>query len=66
MRLMAWRDRSLRASVWKHTLCTPHVLKAKVSIRRFISVFAPVLMAEGASQVWPISYRSGSVLPCRG
>jgi hypothetical protein len=59
-RRSALLDRSFLASVWKHTLWTCHVSKAKVSISRFISVFAPVLMAERASQVWPISQVSGA------
>ena len=48
---MAWRDRWLRASVCRHTDCTCQVSKACVSMSRFISVFAPVLMARGLSQV---------------
>ena len=48
---MASRDRWLRASVCRHTEDTCQVSKAWVSMRRFISVFAPVLMAFGLSQV---------------
>jgi hypothetical protein len=48
---MASRDRWFRASVCRHTDCTCQVSKACVSMSRFISVFAPVLMAFGLSQV---------------
>jgi hypothetical protein len=48
---MASRDRWFLASVCRHTDCTRQVSKACVSMSRFISVFAPVLMAFGLSQV---------------
>ena len=48
---MAWRDRWLRASVCRDTDCTCQTSKACASMRRFISVFAPVLIAFGLSQV---------------
>jgi hypothetical protein len=58
---MASRDRWLRASVCRATEETCQTSKACVSMRRFISVFAPVLMAAGLSQVLPISHVSGPV-----
>jgi hypothetical protein len=52
---MAFRERSLRLSVFSSTLMQPRVSKACSSIRSFASTFAPVLQREGASQVHPIS-----------
>jgi len=48
---MASRDRWFLASVCRHTDCTRQVSKACVSMSRFISVFAPVLVAFGLSPV---------------
>jgi hypothetical protein len=48
---MASRDRWFRASVCRHTEATCQTSKACASMRRFISVFAPVLIAVGLSQV---------------
>ncbi len=50
-RSMACRDRAFRASVCRHTDCTCQVSKACVSMSRFMSVFAPVLMAFGLRKV---------------
>jgi hypothetical protein len=51
IRCIASRDRWFRASVCRHTDRTCQTSKAWVSMSRFISVFAPVLIAAGASQV---------------
>jgi hypothetical protein len=59
IRSMAARDRSLRASACRQTVATPQVSNARLSIRRFISVFAPVRSEFRFSQVQPISAVSG-------
>jgi hypothetical protein len=59
IRSMAARDRALRASACRQTVATPQVSNAWLSIRRFISVFAPVRIASRFSQVQPISAVSG-------
>jgi hypothetical protein len=51
IRARASRDRWFRASVCRHTDWTRQVSKACASMSRFISVFAPVLIAFGLSQV---------------
>ena len=47
---MARRDRWFRASVCRDTEDTCQTSKACVSMRHFISVFAPVLIALGLSE----------------
>jgi hypothetical protein len=51
IRCIASRERWFLASVCRHTDWPFQVSKAWVSMRRFISVFAPVLIASGLSQV---------------
>lgn len=60
IRSIAARDRALRTSVCRQTHLTCQVSNACVSIRRFMSVFAPVRMAVLLSQVQPISQMSGA------
>jgi hypothetical protein len=61
---MASRERWFLASVCRHTDRTCQASNAWVSIRRFISVFTPVLIASLLSQVQPISHVSGALLAC--
>jgi hypothetical protein len=58
---IAGRDRALRTSAWRQTDLTRQVSNAWVSMRRFISVFAPVRAAVSVSQVRSISHhRAGT------
>jgi hypothetical protein len=59
IRSMARRERSLRASVCRHTDCACQVPNACLSMSSFISVFAAVPTAAALSQVYPISQVSG-------
>jgi len=66
IRSIARRERSLRASVCRHTDSTSQTSKAWPSMSRFISVFAAVRIAERASHVYPISQTSGAGNLCLG
>jgi hypothetical protein len=54
-RVIAPRERSLRASVFSSTRTQPSVSKARVSISSFVSTLTPVFHTEGLNQVQPIS-----------
>ena len=54
-RVIAPRERSLRASVFSSTRTQPSVSKARVNISSLVSTLTPVRHADGLNQVQPIS-----------